>query len=67
MSLFQVLFGRKPPSISLYTRGSTTIPTLDEALLDRDELLRTLKSNLLAAQNRMTQQANAHRRDYTFA
>jgi hypothetical protein len=66
MSPFQALFGRKPPSIPLYTRDSTNIPALEEALLDRDELLHTLKGNLLAAQNRMTQQANAHRRDVTF-
>lgn len=63
MSPFQALYGRKPPSIPLYTRGSSTLPAVDDALMDRDELLRLLKTNLLAAQHRMIQQANNHRRD----
>lgn len=67
MSPFEALFGRKPPSIPVYTRGSTSIQALEDALLTRDELLRTLKENLLAAQHRMTQKANAHRRDLSFA
>lgn len=67
MSPFEALYGRKPPCIPRYTRGSTSIPTLDEALTSRDELLRKLKANLLAARNRMTQKANAHRCELTLA
>jgi hypothetical protein len=63
MSPFQALYGRQPPTIPYYTRGSTPIQTLDASLIDRNELLRVLKENLLAAQNRMTQKANVHRRD----
>lgn len=65
MSLFEALYGRKPPTIPAYTRGATCILVLDDNLTTRDELLRNLKANLLAAQNRMTQQANSHRRDFT--
>jgi len=60
------VYGRTLPSILLYTRGSTTIAALDESLLDRDELLRVLKANLLTAQHKMVQQANAHRHDLQF-
>ncbi|RVW71121.1 Transposon Tf2-12 polyprotein [Vitis vinifera] len=63
MTPFQALFGRPPPIIPAYTQGSTSIQALDEALVERDALLRTLKKNLRQAQHRMTQKANAHRRD----
>ncbi|RVX04915.1 Retrovirus-related Pol polyprotein from transposon 297 [Vitis vinifera] len=43
--------------------GSTSIQALDEALVERNALLRTLKENLRRAQHWMTQKANAHRRD----
>ncbi|MCI09458.1 hypothetical protein A2U01_0030544, partial [Trifolium medium] len=67
MSPFEALYGRKPPTIPAYARGSTSIQVLDEALTARDELLRTLKDNLRSAQHRMRQKANAHRRDLTLA
>jgi len=67
MSPFEALYGRKPPTIPAYARGSTSIQVLDEALTSRDELLRTLKENLTAAQHRMRQKANAHRRDVALA
>ncbi|CAI8597683.1 unnamed protein product [Vicia faba] len=64
MSPFEALYDRKPPTILEYARGSS-IQVLDESLTSRDELLRTLKENLTAAQNRMHQKANAHHRDIT--
>ena len=63
MTPFKALFGRPPPIIPAYTQGSTSIQALDEALVERDALLRTLKKNLRQAQHRMTQKANAHRHD----
>ncbi|KAH9649714.1 hypothetical protein KPL70_026087 [Citrus sinensis] len=67
MSPFQALFGRPPPAIALYSKGSTSIQALDEALSERDALLRSLKENLRQAQHRMIQKANAHRREAQFA
>jgi hypothetical protein len=67
MSPFQALYGHLPSSILAYTRGSTTIPVLEEALLERDKLLCVLKRNLQATQNCMVQQANAHCRDINFS
>lgn len=55
MSLFEDLYGRKPPTIPAYTRGPTCISALDENLTTRDELLHNLKANLVAVENRMTQ------------
>ncbi|KAL8091541.1 hypothetical protein AgCh_033970 [Apium graveolens] len=67
MSPYQALFGRLPPTIPMYIRGSTSIQALDELLHDRDNLLRALKDHLLSAQNRMKQKADSHRREITFA
>ncbi|XP_024955869.1 uncharacterized protein LOC112498643 [Citrus sinensis] len=61
------LFGRPPPSIPPYSKGSTSIQALDEALSERDALLRSLKKNLRQAQHRMIQKVNAHRRKAQFA
>ncbi|KAH9681158.1 hypothetical protein KPL71_026857 [Citrus sinensis] len=63
MSSFKALYGREPPVIPSYTGSSTSIQALDELLLERDALLTALKTNLLAAQHRMQQKANAHRRE----
>ena len=63
MTPFQALYGRLPPTIPGYTKGSTSIQALEDLLLERDEFLRNLKINLLQAQHRMEQKANAHRRE----
>ncbi|KAL9441424.1 hypothetical protein AB3S75_020001 [Citrus x aurantiifolia] len=63
MSPFKALYGREPPVIPSYIRSSTLIQALDELLLERDALLTALKTNLRAAQHRMKQKANAHRRE----
>lgn len=66
MSPFKALYGCKPPFILVYTRESTSIYVLDDALQTHTELLRVLKENLMPAQHRMTQRVNAHRRELTF-
>ena len=63
MTQFQALYGSLPPTIPAYSKGSTSIQALDDALTERDALLRFLKENLCQAQHRMTQKANAHRRE----
>lgn len=67
MSPFEALYGCKPPTIPSYTCESTFISILDEALTIRDELLLSLKANILQAQNRMSQKANSHRQNFAFA
>ena len=51
MTPFQAVYGRLPPSIPAYTRGSTKIQVVEEDLLTRDEILIALKQKLHQAQN----------------
>ncbi|GJY20361.1 transposon ty3-G gag-pol polyprotein [Tanacetum coccineum] len=61
-----VVYGRPPPKFLPYVPGTTNIQVVDEYLCDRDELLRQLRANLLAAQHRMKIQADHHRRELEF-
>lgn len=63
MSPYQGLYGRTPPTIPAYSKGSTTLQALEELLQERDAVLRSLKDNLRQAQQRMEQKANARRRE----
>ncbi|KAL9414329.1 hypothetical protein AB3S75_042744 [Citrus x aurantiifolia] len=66
MSPYQALFGRLPPTIPHYAKGSTSIQALKDILLERSTLLQSLKAILRQAQHRMAQKANAHRREAHF-
>ncbi|KAL4282814.1 hypothetical protein GQ457_16G014550 [Hibiscus cannabinus] len=66
MTPFEVLYGRTPPTIVRYLRDSTGHSFLDAFMLQRDEVLQTLKVNLLKAQARMKNLADQHRRDIVF-
>ncbi|GJR93699.1 reverse transcriptase domain-containing protein [Tanacetum coccineum] len=61
-----VVYGRPPPKLLPYVSGTTNIQAVDEYLRDRDELLRQLHANLLAAQHRMKIQADHHMRELEF-
>ena len=49
MTPFQALYGRLPPTIPSYSKGSTLIQALEDLLFERDELLRCLRANLCQA------------------
>ena len=66
MTPFQALYGRLPPTIPHYQVGMSPVNEVDQQLATRDEILRQLKANLHAANNRMQQVANAKRRDLEF-
>ena len=51
MTPFQALYGRNPLTILAYSKGSTLIQALNDALTERDALLRFLKENLRQAQH----------------
>ncbi|KAM1539599.1 hypothetical protein COP2_004470 [Malus domestica] len=55
MSPYQAVYGIEPPTIQMYMAGSTAVHSVDEALQDRDKLLRLLRTNLQLAQHRMKQ------------
>lgn len=63
---FQVVYGRLPPQLLPYIPGTTQVQAVDDYLQDRDLLLKTLRTNLLDAQNRMKQFADRHRRELEF-
>nr|GEV67525.1 hypothetical protein [Tanacetum cinerariifolium] len=56
-----------PLAIIPYLPRSSKVTAVDDALVERDALLRLLRQNLLAAKNRMKEKANRKRRDVEFA
>nr|GEU37907.1 transposon Ty3-I Gag-Pol polyprotein [Tanacetum cinerariifolium] len=55
-----------PLAIIPYPSGSFEVASVDDALCERDIVLRQLKHNLLAAKNRMEQKANRKRREVEY-
>ncbi|GJX45785.1 ty3-gypsy retrotransposon protein [Tanacetum coccineum] len=66
MTPFQALYGRLPLHLIPYPPGSSKVEAVEALLVERDDLLRQLRENLLAAKNRMEVQANRKRRDVEF-
>ncbi|KAF5763515.1 putative nucleotidyltransferase, Ribonuclease H [Helianthus annuus] len=66
MTPFEILYGRKPPSVSRFVKDSTGNSIIAAQLIERDAILQLLKTNLLKAQDRRTLAANKHRRDVQF-
>jgi hypothetical protein len=58
MTPFEVVYGHKPPSVLSYLPGVSKVLAVDQTLTVREAILRTLKENLVMAQNRMKQQAD---------
>ncbi|TQD70994.1 hypothetical protein C1H46_043477 [Malus baccata] len=67
MTPYEVVYGQPPPHIPLYESGTTKIDMVDHCLKDRTRILSLLKTNLAAAQERMTTQANKGRTERSFA
>uniref|UniRef100_A0A2N9J7H4 Chromo domain-containing protein n=1 Tax=Fagus sylvatica TaxID=28930 RepID=A0A2N9J7H4_FAGSY len=64
---FEVVYGRKPPTLLSYVAGTAKTEAVDKELLTRDEILKELRQNIQQAQVRMKQNADKHRRDVEFA
>ncbi|TYK03130.1 pleiotropic drug resistance protein 1-like [Cucumis melo var. makuwa] len=62
VSSFQVVYGRKPPSLLSYGEGETSNSTLDEQFRERDVILVALREHLILAQQQMKQYADCKRR-----
>lgn len=67
MTPFEVVYGRKPPSLLCLLVGETQVESVANILLDRDEALRQLKFHLHPAQQSMKRYVDAHRRPLAFA
>jgi hypothetical protein len=67
MTPFEVVYGQKPPSVLSYLPGASKVQAVDLTFTTREAILRTLKENLVMAQNRMKQQADQGRFECQFA
>ncbi|XP_073223393.1 uncharacterized protein [Cicer arietinum] len=56
-SLFEVVYGMRPPVLVHFLEGETKVKIVARKLRDKDEALRQLKANLLKAQEYMKYQA----------
>jgi hypothetical protein len=61
MTPFQEVYGQKPPSVLSYLSGASKVQAVDLTLTAREAILRTLKENLVMAQNCMKQKADQGR------
>ncbi|GJR96491.1 ty3-gypsy retrotransposon protein [Tanacetum coccineum] len=67
MTPYQALYGKVPMDVVPYPPGTSKVAVVDDALCERDALLRQLRDNLLAAKNRMEVKANRKRRELEFS
>ncbi|KAL0561486.1 hypothetical protein IC582_001914 [Cucumis melo] len=66
MSPFQVVYGRKPPTLLSYGERRTSNSLVDEQLKERDVALDALREHLLLAQQQMKLYADRKRRHVEF-
>ena len=66
VSPFEVVYGRKPPSVVQFVPGEVRVPTVAIELQDRDEALKQLRSHLSHAQALMKTAADKKRREVHF-
>jgi hypothetical protein len=66
MTPFEVVYGQKPPLVLSYLPGTLKVQVVDQTLILREDILRTLKENLVMAKNRMKQQAYQGRSEHQF-
>ncbi|GJS86702.1 copia protein [Tanacetum coccineum] len=57
---------RDPPPLPPYVAGETKNADLKHQLIERDDMLKLLRSNLVKAQDRMRNQANTKRHEQSF-
>jgi hypothetical protein len=67
MTPFEAVYGQNPPSVFSYFPGVSKVQAVDQMLIVREAILRTLKENLVMAQNRIKQQADQGRSERQFA
>ena len=63
---FEIVYGIPPSLVITYERGTAKLDVVEQALLERDQMLALLKSNLVWAQTRMKNQADKHRTEREF-
>lgn len=63
---FELVYGRKPPSLLRFEDGSTKNFELESMLREQDAMLADMKMHLLRAQDIMKNNADKNRRDLQF-
>ena len=58
MPPYEAVYGHVPPTLLDYTAGASSIAAVDNLLVDRTTILKTLKENIAQAQNRIRNNAN---------
>lgn len=66
MTPVTAVYGRDPPPLNPYVLGETLNATLENELIQRDDMLKLLRDNLQKAQDRMKSQADLKRREVQF-
>ncbi|KAH0636185.1 hypothetical protein KY285_035944 [Solanum tuberosum] len=66
MTHFEIVYGREPPLLQPFIYGETTIVELEQKLVEQDQILEVLRSNIMMAQSRMKSQADSKQRDLSF-
>jgi hypothetical protein len=66
MTPFEVVYGHVPPTLHRYEIESTVVAQVEASFKECDEILRSLKENLIVARNRMKISADCHRREQVF-
>ncbi|KAH0681164.1 hypothetical protein KY284_022249 [Solanum tuberosum] len=66
MTHFQIVYEKEPPLLHPFVRGETKIVELEQQLVERDQMLEVLRSNLMKAQSRIKSQDDSKRRDLSF-
>jgi hypothetical protein len=67
MTPFEAVYGQKPPSVLSYLHGVSKVQAVDQMLTVQEAILRTLKDNLVMAQNHMKKQADQGHSERQFA
>lgn len=66
MSPYEVLYGQKPPMHTPYLVGTSNVAAVDRCLAHRQQILKSVREQLLRAQNRMKQIADGKRTEKEF-
>jgi hypothetical protein len=67
MTPFEAVYGQKPPSVLSYLPGTSKVQAVNQTLTIQEDILHTIKENLVMAQNCMKQQEDQGPSECQFA
>ena len=66
MNPFEAIYGRPPPTLKQFMVGEIKVHAVEDALRERDEIMRQLKCDLDRAQHKMKATAEKQMRELHF-